>query len=424
MKPKRTILIILLLVFAFFFETSIILSQTNDGSWTLADTIWPTHQQNNQRTGASSFRGVTTYPIVKWKSEAGINPYLGISAAGFTVGISNTLVVRSASTTILDFDGNILKSDFPGGSCRSTPTISDNGYFFYHSTNRFSAFDEMGNVFWQISFISDCNHSSPAIDENGILYVGLQDGRYAAIDLATSTILWSYPIHPWAASSTPSLGYDGTIYFSASITGEFGKLIALNPDGTLKWENDTYGFTTDPIVGQDGTVYSAATIYDNAPYNTALTAFAEDGTPLWHYYIPEQVCKTTAPAIGSNGTVYFGSLDLQNNLGENHLYAINPDGTLKWKFAINVEAGGYICSTPIVDKENNVFFCSDKFKCYALDPDGRKLWEINVDGDDNHVLRNTPIILDNDFMILPGLSKIVAIIPSTDQVFLPLISVP
>lgn len=421
MGPKRTFTVICILVITFFLGTTIVLSQSNNGPWTLANTPWPTHQQNNQRTGASPYRGVTTYPLIKWESDAGINPYLGISAAGFTIGISDTLVVRSAATTVLDFEGNILKSDLPGGSCRSTPTISANGYFFYHSTNRFTALNEVGNIFWQIPFISDCNHSSAAIDENGILYVGLQDGRYSAIDLASATILWSYPTHPWSSGSTPSLGYDGTIYISASSTGEFGKIIALNPNGTLKWENETYGFTTDPVVGQDGTVYSAALIYDNDPYKAALTAFTEDGDPIWHYYIPEQVCKSTAPAIGPDGTIYFGSIALQTSLEENHFYAINPDGTLKWKFAVNVDVGGWICSTPIVDSENNVFFCSDNFRCYALGSNGRKLWEVTVDGKDNYFLRTTPIILDDDLMILPGLSEIVAIIPSTDQVFLPLI---
>jgi len=50
-----------------------------------------------------------------------------------------------------------------------------------------------------------------------------------------------------------SVGSDGTIYAG---TGN-GFLIAINPDGTLKWRYDTGGSSIEcsPAIGSDGTIY-------------------------------------------------------------------------------------------------------------------------------------------------------------------------
>lgn len=76
----------------------------------------------------------------------------------------------------------------------------------------------------------------------------------------------SVPIASWAANgdlkwtfqtyhpvdSSPAVGDDGTIY-----VGSQGFCYAINPDGTMKWAFSTHGGAgvSSPAIGPDGTLY-------------------------------------------------------------------------------------------------------------------------------------------------------------------------
>lgn len=408
----KTLFVLIFVNILFFLSIANVIAFLITEDWTLANTPWPTHRHDQQRTGQSSYYGVTTQPLIKWESNT------GLTASGITVGISNTLYVRSLFTTALDFDGNVIFSDLPGGVCSSTPTQSGNGNLYYHTTFSFISINRKGDILWEIPFSSGCNHSTANIDENGILYVGL-NGRYSAIDLANATVLWDYPVHPFLSGGTPALGPDGTIYVNLSATGENGQIIALNPNGTIKWENSEYGFTTNPVVGADGIIYSGGYIYNNDDYRGALTAFSPDGKPIWHFYVPEVFCTEVGPAIGTDGTIYFGTVRNEWYDQEASFYAVNPDGTLKWDYKIYRDGWPRICSTPTVDVNNNVYFCADTGRCYAFDENGKKLWELLIE--DGFELRGSPTILRDGLMVLPSSEGVLAIIPSTKQIYLPVI---
>jgi outer membrane protein assembly factor BamB len=395
-------------------KTTIAQGSFETNIWELADTPWPTHKHDQQRTGRSSFHGITDSPITKWQSN--IDP---ITASGITIGLSNKIYVRSGpATTVFDFDGNVQLDNLPGGICYSTPTQSKNGNLHYHTSYSFVSTTEDGQILWYIPFATGCHHSTANINDEGVLYIGLS-GRYSAIDLANAEILWDYPVGTYSGGSTPALGPDGTVYINLSSTGEYGSLVALNPNGTVKWKTSEYGFSMHPIVGENGTIYGASRIYDKEGFNAALTAFAPNGDPIWHFYIPETVCTYVSPALGTDGTIYFGTVRNSSEAQETNFYAVNPDGTLKWSHPIYKDGYPRICSTPIVDSNNNVYFCADTGRCYAFDQDGSKLWEYLVL--DNYWLRSSPVIADDGFMILPSHQGIIAITQPTDYVYLPLV---
>jgi outer membrane protein assembly factor BamB len=131
-----------------------------------------------------------------------------------------------------------------------------------------------------------------------------------------------------------------------------GGLCALNPDGSLRWQDDyTYSTYGTPVIGLDGTVYACR--------DHGLSAFSPDGTLRW-FHATYSYCRT--PAVGSDGTVYCGA-------GET-LFALSPDDSLLWTYA----AGGYIYSSPVIRADGVICFVADYHDVQALNPDGSEKW--------------------------------------------------
>ena len=92
-------------------------------------------------------------------------------------------------------------------------------------------------------------------------------------------------------------------------------ILALNPNGTLKWEADygTYGYGL--AIGGDGTIYTGATTYPGPP-GGAVYALNPDGTLKWEFDTPDGSYVRTPVAIGLHHRVYAG--------GFTGFYAIGP----------------------------------------------------------------------------------------------------
>jgi outer membrane protein assembly factor BamB len=111
--------------------------------------------------------------------------------------------------------------------------------------------------------------------------------------------------------SSPAIGADGALYFAKGETDTLDsyKLIALSPDGSLRWEYypDGYGFTSPPTIDANGTLYIGI--------GGALHAVNPDGTRKWTFEDPAG--KVAGVAIGTDGTLYFGE-------SEGKVYALGP----------------------------------------------------------------------------------------------------
>ncbi len=88
--------------------------------------------------------------------------------------------------------------------------------------------------------------SSPAIDKEGIIYIGSDNYKLYAI-YPNGTIKWTVKLGDFVDSS-PALAEDGTIYVGC----DDGYLYAVNPDGTIKWKKrvgeGSYIFSS-PLIG-------------------------------------------------------------------------------------------------------------------------------------------------------------------------------
>ena len=153
--------------------------------------------------------------------------------------------------------------------------------------------------------------------------------------------------------STPAIADDGTIY----VGSWDNKLHAINPDGTGKWT-----FATDslvlagPAVGPDGTIYFGSR--DNFFY-----ALESNGSKKWEYFAEQPI--SSSAALGQDGTIYFGD-------DNGTFHAVNPDGTSKWTYAVDTisESNSSIESSPALDLYGYIYFGSANGYCYSLEDNG------------------------------------------------------
>lgn len=201
--------------------------------------------------------------------------------------------------------------------------------------------------------------STPAIDENGVIYIGTiwaNTNYLHAIYSNNGTLKWAYPVGN-DIDSSPAIGADGTIYF-----GDWnGYVHAVNPDGTRKWIYHTGDvITSSPAIGDDGTIYIGS--HDDYVY-----AFYPNGTVKWRFQTGAWV--HSSPTIGPDGTIYIGSDD-------SYLYSLRENGSMIWRCHIG---GGTWCS-PTLGDDGILYLGTYDMKFHAIYPNGTIKWTYNAPG--------------------------------------------
>eukprot|EP01043_Picozoa_sp_COSAG02_P045888 COSAG02_NODE_4241_length_5596_cov_4.207932_5_plen_330_part_00 len=166
-----------------------------------------------------------------------------------------------------------------------------------------------GGRLWNFA-TGDVVRSSPAVGDDGTVYVGSNDQKLYAVtpDWPEGRLKWSFATGG-NVNSSPAVGDDGTVY----VGSEDQKLYAVTPEGQLKWSFATGGRRRGPV--------------------------------------------RSSPAVGADGTVYVGSVNQK-------LYAVTPEGQLKWSF----HTGSMVDSSPAVGDDGTVYVGSDDQKLYAVVP--------------------------------------------------------
>jgi hypothetical protein len=111
--------------------------------------------------------------------------------------------------------------------------------------------------------------SSPAIAEDGNIFVAAYKGltnAYIYSIKPDGTINWRYEYLTDFISTSPAIDKFGIIY----ITTWDGSLIAMNPDGTYRWEFAPGGASfSSPVIGENGAIYFG-THFTDEPENKAF----------------------------------------------------------------------------------------------------------------------------------------------------------
>jgi len=231
----------------------------------------------------------------------------------------------------------------------SSPIIDEEGIIFIGSwDNHIYAIYPHGEIKWSFK-TGDWVTSTPAIDENGVLYCGSDDHNLYAIN-PDGSLKWRFKTDG-AIVSSPAIGLDETIYIGSSDEHFY----AVNQDGSEKWRyKTTWTVISSPAVGNDGTIYfGSGKLYNDNPNPDDypfIVALNPDGSIKWRFKTPYN--PKASPAIGSDGTIYIGTWVYLLKYG--FFYALNPDGSEKWRFK-TISA---IDSSPAIGADGTLYFCS------------------------------------------------------------------
>lgn len=216
--------------------------------------------------------------------------------------------------------------------------------------------------------------SGIAIDENGTMYTGDVEGNVFAVDPA-GKVKWKFALGAGVeVRSAPVIGNDGTIYIGAHTASAekdniickkeecLSGLIALNPNGTLKWKvafpEVQIGNTI--ILDKNGNIYFGTGDYHNS--TGVLYVVTPNGEIIWQYgdddteFITAPLLTTSgylfahnkyfkdknfieslswnfgtsfaSPVVGPDETIYYGTYD-------GNLIAIGPGAQTKWKLRLS-----------------------------------------------------------------------------------------
>ena len=344
-------------------------------------------------------------PTEKWTFTA---PPTAAVQSSPAIGPDGTIYVGSNDGHLyaIDPDTGTEKWRFPSsgsvGDIRSSPAVAADGTIYVGSGNQGIGSD--GRVFalnpadreanqpfpsaneWEFSppGIDNDVDSSPAIDANGNIYIGSDNGFLYAID-ENGNELWNFATVEQVESRPAISESRQTVYVEA----ESRFLYAIDiTNGQQRWKlEDAFGSIFDddelessPTVGADGTpnqgmIYVGskdgrlyAVNHNERMADPLGTNFPRPGTE-WSF--PTGAAVRSTPALDPNdGTIYFGS----NN---GNVYALNPNGTPKgppWPFSTS----GAVRSSPVIDTDGTIYVGSDDGRLYAINADGTERWRFPV----------------------------------------------
>lgn len=254
---------------------------------------------------------------IQWGAQGNVFAPAALGADGAVFyQTDDSLVARNA-------DGTRRWAAYTGGST-TQPVINRDGTVIAITDGAaILAFDQSSGVRkWNQVYAGREVFSPSAINpDRNELYVPLDDGSLAALDLgAEGDQIWratGLGVDP----AGPVIGLDGTVYVGAG-----GKLIALDP--------------------------------------------AASGAPKWTF-APTLAGSASTPAVASSGIVYFvvGSSKRVKMIGPDSLYGVNSDGTRRWACALGEGGSNDVMSAPKIDG-NGLIYVGSGLKCWCVGGNG------------------------------------------------------
>jgi outer membrane protein assembly factor BamB len=155
---------------------------------------------------------------------------------------------------------------------RNAPVVGSDGtiYMAYHNIPLTAIDPSDGSVKWSLDLgVNDHCFASPVIGADGTIYVATQPGLLYAVS-STGQLKWSFNLatagFTGTLRSSPAIDENGCIYFGINTGSPTSALFALNSDGTLKWvfepgdlpddvPSDHFDIYSSPALGTDNTMW-------------------------------------------------------------------------------------------------------------------------------------------------------------------------
>jgi outer membrane protein assembly factor BamB len=211
-----------------------------------------------------------------------------------------------------------------GGSGTSFALGNHDAVYFsvsggFNSSKSLYAVNSDGRELWH--FDSEGNATAPVVvaDDDSVLFhsAGSTNARVYRFDPTGPVPIQTAQLQQGSGSF--SVGWDGAVYLPGGIGNT---LTALNRDGSLCWHfRSPFRAFGAPTIGPDGSLYFTARTKTS---DTFLIALSRGGEEKWKLGLGSH-WSFASPAIGSDGTLFEVSSDPK-------VTAINPGGTVKWVF--------------------------------------------------------------------------------------------
>jgi alpha-tubulin suppressor-like RCC1 family protein/outer membrane protein assembly factor BamB len=246
----------------------------------------------------------------------------------------------------------------------TSPAITDDGTIYIGSTDNrlYALFAQDGTVKegWPLIAVNDVGTpvvATTSEDGEGDTIYFISAGKLYGVSLdgdQQSLFAPGTSIH-----STPAIGEDGSIYFGA----DNERVYALSSGGTsndVRWRFNTgENVSSSPVIGASGDIYIGSE-------SSRLYSFTTNGALRWSVSIRKPV--HSALSIGADGTIYAGADD-------KNMYAITADGDIRWAYTTR----GRVRSAAAIDSEGTIYFGSSDKNVYALFDDapsdsGENVW--------------------------------------------------
>jgi len=195
-----------------------------------------------------------------------------------------------------------------------------------------------GEMIWEVVFEGSVD-STPAIDPEGHVYVGSEDGLVAIGP--DGSIEWTFDTS-CPVESSPSIGEDGTVYFGCKDSRAY----ALHPNGTLKWSFDTGDQVNAPLaLCEDGRILVGS-------YDSYIYCLDENGTLQWKYSTGGWVESVT---VDSSGKAVVSSRKAP-------LICLDSVGEQLWNYSLDA----FRYSGAAIDSDGIVYLIDDDSNIHAL----------------------------------------------------------
>jgi outer membrane protein assembly factor BamB len=204
-----------------------------------------------------------------------------------------------------------------GDSVYGTPAIGEDGTVYITSNDKklHAINPSNGSMLWSCH-IGDAL-GSPSIGDDGTIYVASHNDYLYAI-YPNGTRKWRTEIDV-GSHGTPAISSDGTIYIGGSF------FFAVNPNGSIKWVYEgweKYDYevrSNNYAISADGTIYFVITQYSG--WGGDLVALNPNGTLRWRKKIADNSWQFGIPVIDSNGTIYVANEFEESGQLWGYLYA-------------------------------------------------------------------------------------------------------
>lgn len=295
---------------------------------------------------------------------------------------------------------------------KSPALLLDGSICFVTADNILQCIHANGNLSWQYN-PGGTIASSPAVDANGVIYLGYMtpdfnpDNYLVALN-PDGSVKWSVL---GSSRTKPAIAPDGTIVG----VDKNGVVAGYAPDGGQKWTASVANAFTYPVVDANGVVYvSGASV-------TALSA--SDGSQLWS--APLTGSATGGPGLSPDGKTLSVSTDtgqvamfdtdgtpltnietggefwVGSAAGDGVGYfadinyaisAYNRDASLRWQGGV----GGRVLCSPVTAMDGTVYFGSEDQSLYAMQPDGQLKWRYDTGG----AITASPMVLPDGTVLV------------------------